>query len=72
MFHKSHMRDAMTCEEINAKLDMICAGVVGQEQRERIREAWWNVADAGDIGEPIQTMVGFRDLEELDQDIGTN
>jgi hypothetical protein len=56
---QSTRRDA-----INTKLD-ICAKAVQMrpEQRERIREAWWNVAKAADIGEPIKTMTGFRSLD---------
>ena len=56
---QSTRRDA-----INKKLD-ICAQAVrmGPEQRERIRDAWWNVATAADIGETIKTMAGFRSLD---------
>ena len=48
---------------INKKLDLCAKAVQMQpEQRERIREAWWNVAQAADIGKPIRTMAGFRSL----------
>ena len=45
---------------INSKLD-ICAKVVQMptEQRENIRETWWNVAEASDIGVAIATMREF-------------
>ena len=49
---------------INTKLDLCAKAVQMQpEQRERIREAWWNLANAADIGEPIRTMAGFRSLD---------
>ncbi len=32
-------------------------------QRERIREAWWNVGQVADIGEAIKTMAGIRSLD---------
>ena len=48
---------------INTKLDLCAAYVrMAVEQRERIREAWWNVGQVGDIGECIKTMVGIRAL----------
>ena len=48
---------------INKKLDLCAKAVQMQpEQRERIREAWWNVAKATDIGDPIKTMAGWRKL----------
>ncbi len=49
---------------INTKLDL-CARAVGMApaQRERIREAWWGVAQAADICAPIQTMAGIRSLD---------
>jgi 2-methylcitrate dehydratase len=49
---------------INTKLDL-CAAFVDMttEQRERIRAAWWGVAQAADIGVPIQTMAGIRSLD---------
>jgi hypothetical protein len=72
MAHKGHMTDPMTREDINGKLDTICDGVVDAERRERIREAWWHVADAADIGEPIQTLSGVRDLADLDRDVHAN
>jgi 2-methylcitrate dehydratase len=72
MGHKGHMTDPMTRADINAKLDTICAGVIDDERRERIRSAWWNVADASDIGQPIQTLGSFRDVGELDRDMHAN
>ncbi len=49
---------------INTKLDL-CAAYVQMtvEQREHIREAWWNVGQVGDIGECIKTMAGIRSLD---------
>ena len=62
MWHRGTYHNPMTREDVNTKLDIICAGVVGDEQREQIRETWWNVARAPDINGPIKTMAGFRSL----------
>jgi len=45
---------------INAKLDL-CAQATGmpEAQREAIRNAWWNVSGASDIGEALATMCEF-------------
>ena len=49
---------------INTKLNLCSAYVqMTVEQRERIREAWWNMAQTPDIGEAIKTMTGIRVLE---------
>jgi 2-methylcitrate dehydratase len=45
----------------DTKLDL-CSRGIQPEQRERIREAWWNVAQADDIGAPIATLKGLRKL----------
>ena len=63
MWHRGTYKNPMTREDVNTKLDIICPGVVGDEQRERIRNAWWNVAQASDINDPIKTMAGFRSLK---------
>jgi 2-methylcitrate dehydratase len=55
-YPKGHSKNPMTDADIDAKLDATCRGVVSADCRERIREAWWNVADAGDIGSAIATM----------------
>jgi 2-methylcitrate dehydratase len=48
---------------INAKL-AICANAVQmpEDKRERLQEAWWNVAGASDIGSAIATMREFGSL----------
>ena len=49
---------------INTKLDLCAAYVqMTTEQRERIRAAWWGVAQAADIRAVIQTMAGIRSLD---------
>ena len=62
MAAKGHMDDPMKREDLNAKFDSICKDALTDEQRERIRSAWWDVARSTDIGEPIQTLTGFRQL----------
>ena len=63
MWHRGTYSNPMTRDDVNTKLDIICARVVSDEQRERIRNAWWNVAQASDINGPIKTMIGFRSLK---------
>lgn len=50
-------------EAIDRKLD-ICSKAIGlqPDHREKIRETWWNVAKAADIGEPLKTLAGIRSL----------
>lgn len=54
-------RPEVSRDVYNKKLDL-CSRGIEPEQRERIREAWWNVANVADIGEPISTLVGLRTL----------
>ena len=60
MYHRGTYNNPMTRDDVDAKLDSICAGVVGDVQRDHIRDAWWNVAKSPDIAGPIKTMTGFR------------
>jgi 2-methylcitrate dehydratase len=55
-YFKGHMRDPMTRADIDDKLDRVCAGVLSDEQRERIRAAWWGVLEADDISPLIGTL----------------
>jgi hypothetical protein len=52
----------MTREDLNTKLDNICAGVISDKHSDRIRDAWWNVEQAADVSEPIKTMDSFRSI----------
>jgi 2-methylcitrate dehydratase len=54
-------RPQVSRDVYNTKLDL-CSRRLQPEQREQIREAWWNVASAKDIGEPIKTLVGLQAL----------
>jgi 2-methylcitrate dehydratase len=60
-YAKGHSKNPMSDADINAKLDTACRGVVSADQRERIREAWWKVADADDIATAIATMTWSPD-----------
>jgi hypothetical protein len=51
----------VTREKYDQKLDL-CARDLTRDQRESIREAWWKVERAADIGEPISTLTGFRQI----------
>jgi 2-methylcitrate dehydratase len=59
--HSGCPERGVTREKYNQKLDL-CARGLAAEQRERIREAWWNVEKASDIGGPISTLTSFRRL----------
>jgi len=50
----------MSGEEIQAKFDRVCAGVVSNEARDRARAAWFNLRAATDIAGPIATLAAFR------------
>jgi 2-methylcitrate dehydratase len=58
-YHKGHYRDPMTRADLDVKFDKACRGVVGAAQRDLIRQAWWNVADAPDIAEPVALLARF-------------
>ena len=49
----------MSRADIDAKLDATSAGVLDDERRDAIRQAWWNVADATDIGIPMAATADF-------------
>jgi 2-methylcitrate dehydratase len=49
----------MTKADLDVKFDKACRGVVGAAQRDLIRQAWWNVADAPDIAEPVALLARF-------------
>jgi 2-methylcitrate dehydratase len=50
----------LTAEEIHAKFDRICAGVVSNAERDRVRVAWSALRHARDLAEPIATLAAFR------------
>jgi 2-methylcitrate dehydratase len=58
-YHRGHYRNPMSRADIDAKLDATSAGVLDDERRDAIRQAWWNVADATDIGIPMAATADF-------------
>jgi 2-methylcitrate dehydratase len=58
-YHRGHANNPMSRADIDAKLDATSAGVLGDDRREAIREAWWNVADTPDIGIPMAVTSDF-------------
>jgi 2-methylcitrate dehydratase len=50
----------MSREEIQAKFDRVCSGMVSNEVRDRARVAWSNLRAARDIAGPISTLSAFR------------
>jgi 2-methylcitrate dehydratase len=59
-YHKGHYRDPMTRADVEAKFDLAVAGIVGKAQREQIRQVWWDVAGARDIGDAMATLASFE------------
>jgi 2-methylcitrate dehydratase len=55
-YHKGHFRDPMTRSDIDLKFDRACAGIIGPDQRDRIRNAWWGLADVPDAAAVIQLL----------------
>ncbi|HEY7175130.1 MAG TPA: MmgE/PrpD family protein [Micromonosporaceae bacterium] len=58
-YHRGHYKNPMSREEINAKFDAASDGIIGNDVRDRIRRAWWAVADADDIGTVLATTADF-------------
>jgi 2-methylcitrate dehydratase len=58
-YPKGHSRNPLTPDDIDGKLDQVCAGVVPDEARERIRRAWWGIGDAETIHGAIATLADF-------------
>jgi 2-methylcitrate dehydratase len=50
-------------EEIHAKFDRVCAGLVSDAERDRVRSAWSGLRRARDLAEPIATLAAFRPEE---------
>jgi 2-methylcitrate dehydratase len=50
----------MSREEIHAKFDRVCAGLVPDDVRDRARAAWSNLRGARDVADPISTLAAFR------------
>jgi 2-methylcitrate dehydratase len=59
-FPKGHMKNPMTVEDINAKLDDACTGVIDDEHKEEIRTAWWNFEKAASVADVIGTLRNFK------------
>ncbi|MFC4055475.1 MmgE/PrpD family protein [Actinomadura syzygii] len=64
-YHRGHSLNPMSRAEIDAKLDATSAGVLSDERREAIRAAWWAVADAPDICEPMAATADFGADKEV-------
>jgi 2-methylcitrate dehydratase len=56
-YPRGHIQNPMTRADIDAKLDLVGAEVLGPDRTAAVREAWWNVEQAADIGLPIKTLV---------------
>ncbi|HLF75855.1 MAG TPA: MmgE/PrpD family protein, partial [Dehalococcoidia bacterium] len=59
--HSGCPNRGVTREKYNAKLDL-CARDLSSEQKEVIRDAWWKLEEASDVGVPIKALAGFRRL----------
>jgi 2-methylcitrate dehydratase len=59
-FPKGHYYNPMTVEDIDAKLDDACDGVVSDAHKEEIRAAWWGFDTSSNLRELIGTLATFR------------
>jgi 2-methylcitrate dehydratase len=50
-FHKGHFMNPMARADVDAKLDVASAGILPDAQRDRIRDAWWRLAQVDDIAD---------------------
>jgi 2-methylcitrate dehydratase len=50
-YHKGHYRDPMTVDDIDAKFDQACDGVIETATRDAIRAEWWDLALARDVAD---------------------
>jgi 2-methylcitrate dehydratase len=55
-YYKGHPRDPLTVADIDDKLERICSRVMRDEHRERIRDAWWGIAEADDVTSALATL----------------
>jgi 2-methylcitrate dehydratase len=55
-YPKGHMMNPMTADDLDAKLDKACAGVVKDAKREEIRAAWWSIEDAPRVADIIRSI----------------
>ncbi|WP_052457108.1 MULTISPECIES: MmgE/PrpD family protein [unclassified Streptomyces] len=59
-FHRGHFRNPMSRADIDAKFDAASARRLSGPDRDRIRQAWWAVADTPDITE-LMALTGTFD-----------
>jgi hypothetical protein len=53
MYHRGYLRDPMTRDDIGAKWDTICAGLLDDDRRDAIRAARWDIAVVSDVSELV-------------------
>jgi 2-methylcitrate dehydratase len=58
-YPKGHPRNPMTRADVDTKLARICAGVLKDDHRDRIREAWWGIESLDAASEAVQTLARF-------------
>jgi 2-methylcitrate dehydratase len=58
-YPKGHALNPMTREDVDAKLARICAGLLKDDHRDRIRDAWWGIESLGSASEAIATVARF-------------
>ena len=58
-FPKGHYYNPMTVEDIDAKFDDACDGVISDAQKEEIRDGWWGFDQAQNLSDLIGTLAKF-------------
>jgi 2-methylcitrate dehydratase len=63
-YHKGHFADPLTQADLELKFARACRGIVGSQQQDRIRAAWWDIGLAADVAEPIALLAHFDPPED--------
>ena len=58
-YPKGHALNPMTRDDVDAKLARICAGILKDDHRDRIRDAWWGIESLGSASDAIATVARF-------------
>ncbi|HLI14732.1 MAG TPA: MmgE/PrpD family protein [Acidimicrobiales bacterium] len=63
-FPKGHARNPFDDDDVNAKLDVACAGRLTESQRETVRGAWWRIEEAPTLAPLMATIADLGASEE--------
>jgi 2-methylcitrate dehydratase len=58
-YAKGHLLNPMGRDDVDAKIDQICAGVLTDAHRDRLKETWWAIGESDDVHAAMATMADF-------------